>query len=270
MDFCVSEEEVKRLLEKTPFNKAPGCDEIPNIVYTSLSNFIAKPLARVYEASFAQNKFPSRWKKGIVVPIPKKRMPSVSDVRPITLNPLPSKICEKIVKKHYISLFEDNYGVNQHGFRRGASTTTALIHIFDACLKNFDDYSSSGNALLSLDLSKAFDCLDHALILSKMRKNGFPAGLISWIRDYLHNRTAQIKLGNKLSYSFPIQRGVPQGTVLGPLIFNVFVSDFRPVLSSSTIVKYADDMNIAVRLTSKNTEDVKHTVEREICNAKSW
>lgn len=270
MDLSVSEEEVKRLLDNAPFHKAPGCDGIPNTVYSSLSGFIAKPLALIYEASFAQSKYPSRWKKGIVVPIPKKRMPSVADVRPITLHPLPSKICEQIVKKNYISFFEDSYGVNQHSFRRGASTTTALIQIIDACLKNFDDSSSSGNALLCLDLSKAFDSLNHTLILKKMKENEFPVGLISWIWDYLQNRSAQVKIGCNLSQNFPIQRGVPQGTVLGPLIFNLFVSDFRPFLSSSVVVKYADDMSIVVRLTSKNTDDIKQTVETEIAHAKSW
>ena len=266
----VSEREVKELLEKAPLNKAPGNDCIPNALYVSLTDFIARPLALIYEASFSQSKFPTGWKKGVVVPIPKKRLPNVSDVRPITLNPFPSKICEKIIRRHFISLFEDNYGSDQHGFRRGASTTTALIKIIDTCLENYDDESSSGYALLSLDLSKAFDCLDHDLILTKMMEKRFPVGLIAWTQDYLRGRSAKVKLGCKFSRSFPIQRGVPQGTVLGPLVFNLFVSDFSPTLPSSTIVKYADDMNIVVRINSKNTNEIKSMVEKEICNATMW
>ena len=266
----VTEMDIKNILSRVALGKAPGCDCLPNKLYVLLKDFIAKPLATICETSFSRGKFPSGWKHGIIIPVPKQRLKSITDVRPITLNPLPSKICEKLIKKHFLSLFEENYGASQHGFRRGSSTTSALIQIMDASLRNFDDASSSGTAIVSLDLSKAFDSLDHKIILSKLQQKGFSDGLIGWISDYLQNRTAVVKIGNNISHTFPVQRGIPQGTVLGPLIFCTFVADFAAFFSDTTIVKYADDTNFIINLSKNENYSMKEKIEKEISHAISW
>ena len=261
-DFVVSEVEIKRILLKTPLGKAPGCDGLPNKFYSILADFISKPLAVICQASFSQGKFPSGWKKGLIIPVPKQNVKSIADVRPITLHPLPAKICEKVIKSRYESFFEAKYGANQHGFRKNASTTTALIHLMDVSLRNVDQELSSGNAIISLDLSKAFDSLDHRIILTKLQGYGFPGALVGWLRDYLQSRTARIKMDNNVSDAFEIQRGVPQGTVLGPLIFNTFVSDFEASLIDSTVVKYADDMSEYCDQSIKERSGVYQSVDR--------
>jgi hypothetical protein len=266
----VSESEIKNILAKFPAGKAPGRDGIPGKFYMLLADFIAKPLAAICEASFDQRKFPAGWKKGVVIPIPKHRLKSPADVRPITLYPLPSKICEKIIKKNFVDLFEESFGQNQHGFRRGTSTTTALAHIMDAALRSFDQKESSGTAIISLDLSKAFDCLDHSLITTFLQQRNFHPNLVAWICDYLRNRTAMVKVSDQLSAEFPIERGVPQGTILGPLIFNTFVSDFETSNSEATVVKYADDINIVINFTDKDPQHIKKIIENEILNAMTW
>ena len=138
-----------------------------------------------------------------------------------------------------------------------------------AALKSFDEKSSTGTAVISLDLSKAFDCLDHELLIQNLSSQNFPFGLIAWIRDYLKDRSAVVRINNEFSDEYPILRGVPQGTVLGPLLFNTFVSDFRS-RSNATVVSYADDINIVMSFTDRDPDRIRNLLESEVSNAKSW
>ena len=269
LELKVSAFEVRKLLLKVSPSKSSGRDQIPSKLYVLLADFICKPLATLIEASFTQGKFPAGWKKGIVIPVPKQRPNTLGDFRPITLHPLPSKICEKILRSKYIQTFEDAYGYHQHGFRRNASTTTALITIVDAALKSFDEKSSTGTAIISLDLSKAFDCLDHELVVENLRTLNFSNGLISWIQDYLRDRSAIVRVCNDLSKEYTITRGIPQGTVLGPMLFNTFVSDFRSKYNA-TVVSYADDINIIMSFTDNDPQIIENLLKDEVYNAKLW
>lgn len=167
-------------------------------------------------------------------------------------------------------MFEENYGNSQHGFRRGSSTTTAIVNIIDAALKSFDQQTTSGTAIISLDLSKAFDCLDHDLLTDTLMQRGFPHGLVTWLRNYLTSRSASVKVGDRFSKEYEIHRGVPQGTVLGPLLFNTFVSDLETSNNDTTIIKYADDINIVINFTEKDPQSIKRKIEREVTHAMSW
>ena len=140
----------------------------------------------------------------------------------------------------------------------------------EEALKNFDRTESSGAAILSLDLSKAFDCLDHELACSSFKEKGFPPDLIKWLENYLQGRSAAVKVNDEFSGVYPINRGVPQGTVLGTLIFNTYISDFIAVQENAKVVIYADDINIVMKFTSKDPETIKCQLEKEISGATAW
>ena len=111
-----------------------------------------------------------------------------------------------------------------------------------------NDATLFGLALVSFDLSKAFDSIDCSLTIHKMREIGFPSGFLCWLRNYFHNRIGRIKNHGKFSKEFILSRGVPQGSVLGPTVFCAHINDIKSSLSNVTTVKHADDINLIIRL----------------------
>ena len=129
--ICFTEQEVEYALLTLSPNKATGSDAIPNKIYSLLASFISSPLKVIFDTSISQRTFPKDWKKGIVVPIPKTNPPRLDKLRSITLLPSPSKILEKLVLQRIAEDVEPLFGKHQHAYRRGMSTTTALIEIHD-------------------------------------------------------------------------------------------------------------------------------------------
>lgn len=204
-----SELRVKKKLQRYPLKKASGSDNISSRVYVELADFLSKPLSFIYQQSYKQKKFPTAWKVGHIVAIPKSYPPDADRLRYITLLPLPAKIFEQLIYEQLRERFESSYGQEQHGFRRNASTTTALLRIVNAAAKLYDERSNFGLLILSYDLSSAFDCVEHALILKRLYKLSFPRGFIHWLSSYLQDRSGVLKLITKSSYPIRIHRGVP-------------------------------------------------------------
>lgn len=167
--------------------------------------------------------------------------------------------------------FDDAYGQEQHGFRKNASTTTALLRLHDEATKLFDDLEIPGFTLISFDLSSAFDCVNHNLSLKKMFDQGFPIGFVKWFHSYLHNRCSVLKINSKLAKTFvQISKGVPQGSVLGPSVFSLYTRNFSAASPHARIVKYADDLSLVVPLRSVSSDYIQHTVGSEVSNASRW
>ena len=250
--------------------KAGGSDEIPTRIYVELADFIAKPLSIIFKQSCIQRRFPDFWKRGIVIPLPKSSPPDITKLRYITLLPVPSKIFESLVMKRLKNTFETAFGPEQHGFRRNASTTTALLKIVHTASKIYDNPSMFGTAILSYDLSSAFDCVNHHLSVENMRQMCFPNGFLQWLSCYLSNRKSVVRLNGKLSKPINIERGVPQGSVLGPSIFCTYVSNFSPLSSTVNVVKYADDFSLILPLESRSEEDIQTLINEETDNLSQW
>ena len=259
----VNEYTVRTLLAKLPAGKAPGHDGIPSKIYRCLADVIACPLSLIFKNSISKRTVPLAWKKGVIIPIPKTKPASVDKLRYITLLPVPLKILEKLVLRSIWKKFDSAYGVEQHGFRPCASTTTALLRLTDAAFKCLNEPSLFGIALMSFDLSKAFDTINCSLALQKMREAGFPSGFLQWLNNYFYNRTGVIKIQGKHSSEFILTRGVPQGSVLGPPIFCTYVSAIKSSLPGVTTVKYADDINLIVPLSSRDPAEIKKLVDSE-------
>ena len=221
---------------------ATGIDDISSFFIKASIEHTADILADIINASFVNNFFPTRWKQAIVKPIPKISNPiKASDYRPISLLPAFSKIAEKIAAKQMMEFLKEHKVLDklQSAYKTAHSTITALLTVTDDIYKALDD--SEMVLLTLLDYSKAFDTANHKLIVAKLKYFGFQENALSWITSYLSNRSQMVRTDTDSDWKV-IQNGVPQGSILGPLLFTVLVSDISDNITSGSYHTYADDV----------------------------
>ena len=269
-NFEVTEEEVFRLLSKLNVKKSSGDERIPTKIYVTLADYIAKPLARIYNDCITQRYFPDQWKHGITIPVPKTKPVDLAKIRKITLLSPLGKILERLILRKAGDCFYSSYGSTQHGFRRHASTTTALIELTHNVLSNYDKTKVSCIAIISFDFSQAFDAVSHRLLIQRLSDCDFPAGLIKLLCSYLCGRSSRIRLRKCMSESFLVTRGVPQGSVLGPPLFCVFTSDFCPKCLNTKLVKYADDLSLVIPFKTDDPGVINQCISEEVEHLRSW
>ena len=251
----ISVESVFNLLSSLNPSKAAGTDNIPTVIYRKAAPIIAAPLSHIINVSIQTRQFPKCWKHSTIVPVPKTHPPSKDELRPISLLPIPSKICEKLILNTGLSLlFHGAFGTLQFGGIKLSSTTAALVCMHDFITSALEDQHCVGVAVLAYDFSKAFDRLGHDTILSSLEANDFPCGFIQWVSSYLSNRTQSVKVQNVLSHPLPVISGVPQGSIFGPYLFNAVVGSLRPFHSSSKVIKYIDDCTYVIPVHSNNSD----------------
>ena len=183
-----------------------------------------------------------KWKNAIVIPLFKGgNKLDVSNYRPISLLPLPGKLLEKIVHKklsYYLEL--NNLLCNEQcGFRKERSTVHSIVNLTDSLLKAMNN--SQTCMAVFIDLKKAFDTINHKILLRKFEYIGIKGDLLLWISNYLHERTQKTFANGHLSESLPITCGVPQGSILGPLFFITYINDMQNYLQTTNLGLYADD-----------------------------
>ena len=199
----------------------------------------------IINASLKFNKFPERWKKALVKPLPKIPFPTAAtDYRPISLLPAFSKILEKLVAKQMIQYLKNTGYLDnlQSAYKQGHSTTTALLNVTDDIYEALEN--SELTFLVLLDYSKAFDCANHRLIIAKLKAAGFKNEALSWVTSYLSGRSQKVITGSQESSWESVVNGVPQGSVLGPLLFTVLVSDISDAINRGRYHLYADDTQL--------------------------
>jgi len=237
--------EIKNLIKKLPSQKAPGSDNIQNIVLKHLTNKAIVQLMYIINAIFRLSHFPIHWKKGCIIPILKsgKNSTDPSNYRPISLLPTISKLLEKIILKRFVD-FEKRNNIlidEQFGFREGHSTVQQLVRIVNDISINFN--LKKITVMLLLDIEKAFDRVWIDALLYKLIQYKFPAVLIKLINSYLKSRHFIVGVDNCYSTKRKINAGVPQGSVLGPKLFNVYLNDM-PRFARTTTALFADDTAI--------------------------
>ena len=163
-------------------------------------------------------------------------------------------------------------GEDQHSYRKGTSTTTALIQIIDTATQIFDDNKTTGFAILSLDFSQAFDKVDHQILLDRLIRSQLPRGFVIWIQSYLSERSYQVRTQGQLSKVHHIREGVPQGSVLGPILFATLVGDLcsAKTNASHTLVQYADDANLIIPLYSNDLHTINEIILKQLTKIKEW
>ena len=203
-----------------PVNKAVGPDCISHRMLKTTATSVSKPLYILFNMSLRENTFPKFWKIAHVLPLFKKDDPSMkSNYRPVSLLSCVSKIMERVVFKHvYNYFFQYNlFYKYQAGFLPGHSTVFQLLETYHSIVKCIDEGKSC--CMIFCDLSKAFDRVWHKGLLFKLQTYGVTGNLLEWFKIYLSDRKQKVMYKNVLSSSKTINTGVPQGSVLGPLLF---------------------------------------------------
>ena len=240
----ITENEVMVVLKNLNQRKAAGHDSIPNCVLKSLSTSskFVKFLSRLLNACLELSYFPTAWKLAKIVAIPKSSIPSKkpSDFRPISLLSTIGKVFERLILSRLSTFEEDNniFIKQQFGFKSKHSTTQQVLRITEKAALGFNHNKSLG--LVLLDLRKAYDAVWHQALLHKLRQLQYPIYLIKLIASFLCNRSAFVSLNKAQSFIFSILAGVPQGSVIAPHLFNIFINDI-PIPSVGELALFADD-----------------------------
>ena len=256
--FVVNEERVRKEILDLNINKSCGPDEIhPRLLY-ELVNEIVAPLTLLFQKTLNDGNIPSDWGKAYVTPIYKKGKKNIAEnYRPISLTSIPCKIMEKIVKEGIMHHLLNNslLSSKQFAFLNGRSTVTQLLKFLDDCMKII----VKGGVVdtIYMDFSKAFDKVPHRRLLHKLKAYGVNGPALNWIKAFLSNREQIVTVNGEKSYQASVLSGVPQGSVLGPLLFLVYINDL-PEHVSSLIYLFADDTKIANKVASaKDAEQIQ-------------
>lgn len=228
-------------------SKAVGSDNISIDMINSVSFYAIEAITHLVNVSLQTGVFPENWKLSVVRPLPKVIKPvTVEQLRPISILTAMSKVLEKIVIRQIMTHVDstDILPKLQSGFRKNHSTCTALTNLICDLIdaKDKGKYSS----LIMLDYSKAFDSIHHEMLSAKMSYFGFDEDVVQWIRSYLSCRLQITKLGDESSTQLLKTRGVPQGSCLGPILYNLYTADFPSCLQSCTAHLYADDSQLHI------------------------
>lgn len=241
---AVSEQDLIKVTKNLK-SMSVGVDKINSFVIKALLPRISTVLVHIVNISFELGIFPENWKKAVITPIPKVSIPlSPNDFRPISLLPTLSKIIEKLANIQIVAYlvkhnFLDPY---QSAYIKKHSTQTALLKLTEDIYDTIDD--SELTLLVLLDFSKAFDTVNHKLLLAKLDILGFQKNTCDWILSYLSGRKQMVRTERESSNWSPIINGVPQGSILGPLLFTILVSDMRRSIWNGSYISYADDTNL--------------------------
>ena len=239
-------QEVEMILKSLKLGKAAGPDSINNRILKELAFPLSFPLCDLFNFSLSSGKVPSIWKEANVTPIFKKDDPSIiSNYRPISLLSTIGKVLEKIVHKNLFNFIRDHEILTtlQSGFIPGDSTVNQLVDIYNTFCKALDE----GKEVRAIfcDVSKAFDRVWHKGLLYKLQTVGISGPLLAWFKDYLDNRRQRVVLPGAVSGWTSLKAGVPQGSILGPLLFLVYINDIVEDIHS-TIRLFADDTSLYI------------------------
>ena len=245
--------------------KSSGLDEITQEQLKMGADILVIPLTKIINASIAEGVFPDAWKQGVVTPVLKKGSAvDKNNYRPVSCLSVLSKVLEKVVCNQITNYMEKNdlLPPNQHGFRAGRSTMTALTAIQQEWANNTAEKFITG--VLLWDLSAAFDTLDSNILCKKLKIYGFDKLACAWFRSFLTGRSQRVKIGRTLSNPRELQSGVPQGGILSPIIFVIYGADMELWLKHSSALTYADDTSSSVR--AKLLSEVTQMLEEDAEN----
>lgn len=265
----ISEKTVETFLKNLDVTKATGCDNIGARLLKSAVPFIVEHITYICNHSIKNSIFPDQWKEGKVAPLYKAgSKDDVNNYRPISILPILSKILEKHIHDslmdfliHFKLLHK-----TQSGFRPNHSCETALLGMINSWLEAINSGTMIG--VVMVDFKKAFDLVDHKVLLKKMKHYKLSDDALSWFSSYLLNRKQKVSINNAMSEDAYILDGVPQGSILGPLLFIMFINDLPLYTNSANTDMYADDTNLYFSGESKS--EIERNLQISLNSLSTW
>ena len=247
--------------------KATTHKNVPPKILKLNSDICVQPLTQIFNDCIENSSFPDELKCADVTSLPKNG-PSNSrtNFRPISVLPTVSKLFERIMDKQIVAYITPFLSSLLCGFRKGYNAQHALVRLLEKFKISLDEGGKAGAVLM--DLSKAFDCIRHDLLIAKLHAYGFSREALTLINNYLTNRQQRVKVNGSFSSWKSVVRGVPQGSVLGPLLFNIYINDLLLFIQDSDICNYADDTTIYT--CNKNLDNIVHKLENDCKIALKW
>ena len=265
--------EIVKIIDKLPNKSSSSHDNINNILLKNIKNQIAAPLERVFNMSLEQGIFPDQIKSAEVIPLYKgKERDLCMNYRPISLLLTISKILEKIMYKRTYDFLDGNrqFYNSQYGFRSKHSCENVICELVGHVVKGHE--KKEHTAAIFLDLSKAFDTLDHKLLLQKLELYGIRGTPLNWFTSYLNNRHMHVKYQGDNKQVFPdwqtVTHGAPQGSCLGPLLFLLFCNDLHLNLTYLSCIQFTDDTTLYY--THKNQRVLQACIEHDLSKLYDW
>lgn len=265
----INEYDLKMYIKKINNNSASGYDLISPNLLKSVMNHINAPLLKITNNILSTSIFPNNLKIARVIPIYKAgNRGDPNNYRSVSILPSLSKPIEYIMTEQITEYIikNDLIDKNQYGFVPTSNTTAACITLVSEIQKSLDNNQIC--ACLSIDLRKAFDSIDHRKLIQKLRNLGFSYSATELIKDYLKNRQQFIKIGEKSSLLETIKTGVPQGAIIGPLLFNIFINDIFTIFLNGKLSMYADDGMIIYSAT--NISELERQMQQDITKLFEW
>ena len=270
-DLHVTEQEVKDQLEILNSNKPSGPDGVAPRILCHISKSIIKPLTLIFNQSLASGRLPYIWKRSLVTPVYKNKgsISDVSNFRPISLTCVLCKVMEKIIVKHLHNYLLKHHIISKHqsGFQPKDSTVNQLLAIYHTIISNLD----RGNDIrfIFCDVSKAFDRVWHRGLLFKLKQIGIEGQILNWLTDYLQNREQKVVLDGFNSGWEEIDAGVPQGSVLGPFLFLIYINDITEGLNCG-IKLFADDTSLFVIIDDQDYIEASNALTADLTHIYDW
>ena len=251
-NVLITPDDIKAAIDELRATAASGPDGFPSILLKQCKQELAVPLSILWNKSMETSYIPSSLKLNLITPNHKGGSKSIAaNYRPVALTSHLIKIYEKVLRKKIAAFLASNdlFNKNQHGFRSGRSCLTQLIAHHDHILSLLEEGLNVD--VVYLNFAKAFDKVDHNLVLKKAQAMGIDGQLLSWLQEFLQNRTQSVVVNGKVSTPRPVISGVPQGSVLGPLIFLILIADIDEDILHTLVASFADDTRATKGLKSE-------------------
>ena len=265
----ISKEDLYHAIFCMKAKRSAGIDKISVQLLQEAGTTILESLHYIFNLSIKSGIFPEDWKTARVTPIYKSDdKAECGNYRPISVISNVAEIFEKLIYNQLLVFLNENEVIakNQSGFRSNHSTETTLLHLSNNWLTNMD--KGLINGVVFLDLKKAFDTVDHNILLSKLERCGVRGTALKWFQSYLYGRKQICRINNTESSKTNIHCGVPQGSNLGPLLFLIYINDLPHCLQTTTASMFADDTNLSC--TGRTSADIEYKINKDLDNIRKW